>query len=50
MKKYEDKYTIEDTKEKIEEVYSKIFTRRMVELDALITQEENKVESVPTES
>ena len=50
MEKWEDKYTLEDTKKQIEEVYKNIFNRRTIELDSLVSKEENKEEIVTSES
>jgi hypothetical protein len=50
MKEYQDKYTVETSEEILNEVYSKLFTNRTVELQTMVTKlREQEQETVVTE-
>ena len=49
MKEYEDKFTEENMKEKIKEVYNRIFSRRIEELGAKIVEPSKENEEVSKE-
>jgi len=50
MKEYQDKYTVETSEEILNEVYSKLFTNRTVELQTMVTKlQEQEQETVVTE-
>jgi hypothetical protein len=50
MKEYQDKYTVETSEEILNEVYSKLFTNRTVELQTMVTKlQEQEHETVVTE-
>ena len=48
MKEYQDKYTVETSDEVLNEVYSKLFTNRTVELQTMVTKLQEQ-ETVVTE-
>jgi hypothetical protein len=48
MKEYQDKYTVETSEEVLTEVYERLFSRRVVELQSMVTKLQEQ-ETVVTE-